>query len=163
MPKQYNILIIDDTPENIDLLVGVLEDEYNLQAVTNGEAAIKIAHSANQPDLILLDVMMPKMDGYEVAKRLKSSEQSKDIPIIFVTAKNDIFDEEQGFALGASDYITKPIVPSLVLARLKAHLSMSNTNKKLTSEVEKLQNEAQMQLIMDYAIDIATKNSDKND
>jgi len=141
MQKNYNILIVDDTPENIDLLVGVLEDEYNLQAVTSGEAAIKVAKSTNQPDLILLDVMMPEMNGYEVCKTLKYYESTRHIPIIFVTAKNETFDEERGFKLGAADYITKPINPPLVLARVKTHLTNSNITKELAYEVDKLKNE----------------------
>ncbi len=149
MPKRYNILIVDDTPENIDLLVGVLEDEYNLQAVTNGEAAIKIAHSANQPDLILLDVMMPDMNGYEVCKTLKYYESTRDIPIIFVTAKNETFDEERGFKIGAADYITKPINPPIVLARVQTHLTISNVNRRLAYEVDKLKNELETRYTTD--------------
>ncbi|MEA2027546.1 MAG: response regulator [Campylobacterota bacterium] len=141
MSKRYNILIVDDISENIDLLVGVLEHEYELRAVTNGEAAIKIANSTNPPDLILLDVMMPDMNGYAVCKTLKYYENTKHIPIIFVTAKNETFDEERGFKLGGADYITKPIDPPLVLARVKTHLTISDVNRRLAYEVEKLTNE----------------------
>lgn len=144
MKNRYKILIVDDIPMNIDLLVGVLENEYDLQAVTSGEAAIKVANSTHQPDLILLDVMMPDMNGYEVCKTLKYYEHTQHIPIIFITAKNETFDEERGFKLGASDYITKPFNPALVLARIKTHLTLSDVNRNLTYEVNKLKNELEI-------------------
>jgi len=149
MKTKYSILIVDDIPENIDLLVGVLENEYNLQTVTNGETALKIINSSNQPDLILLDVMMPTMDGYEVAQKIKSNPSTQHIPIIFVTAKSDAYDEEKGFHLGAADYITKPINPPLVLARVNTHLSISDLNRKLAYEVDKLKDELELRYTSD--------------
>lgn len=112
------ILIVDDTPENIDLLGELLSGSKRSVAL-NGEKALKIATGPNTPDLILLDVMMPGMDGFEVCRRLKADEKTRDIPVIFITAKNSVEDETQGLELGAVDFIPKPISPPVVLARVK--------------------------------------------
>ncbi|MBB5021551.1 CheY-like chemotaxis protein [Desulfurispira natronophila] len=98
---QKTILIVDDTPENIDVLRGILEAHYIIKAATSGRLALKIAFSPKPPDLILLDVMMPEMDGYEVCRQLKSEELTRNIPVIFATAKSDVTDEAFGFSLGA--------------------------------------------------------------
>ena len=118
------ILVVDDNPENIDVLSGVLNGHYRIKAALNGNVALKIAKVTPKPDLILLDVMMPEIDGYEVCKKLKQDPMTCNIPVIFVTAKTGQTDEEYGFSLGAVDYITKPISPPLVLARIKAQLSL---------------------------------------
>lgn len=125
------VLVVDDTPDNIDVLTGVLSDDYKVQAALSGRIALKIAMGAKPPDLILLDVMMPEMDGYEVCKRLKREPHTTKIPIIFVTAKSDVEDEEYGFKLGAVDYITKPISPPLVKARVKTQLSLYDQSRHL--------------------------------
>lgn len=111
------VLVVDDASENIDVLTGILSPEYTVKAAINGERALKIATSENKPDLILLDIMMPEMDGYEVCRRLKANKQTKAIPVIFVTAKGEVSDETLGFELGAVDYITKPVSPPIVRAR----------------------------------------------
>ncbi|MFC1650884.1 response regulator, partial [Candidatus Latescibacterota bacterium] len=128
------ILIVDDTPENIDVLVGILSDEYKIKVALNGEKALQIVVTS-PPDLILLDIMMPGMDGYEVCRRLKKSAFTRKIPIIFVTAKGETKDETQGFDLGAVDYITKPVSPPIVKARIKTHLTLYDQNRILEERV----------------------------
>ena len=110
---QQTILIVDDTPENIDVLRNLLRKSYRVKVALNGPKALKIAASESPPDLILLDIMMPDMDGFEVIKHLKNDPATKNIPVIFVTAKAETVDEEKGFILRAVDYITKPISPPL--------------------------------------------------
>ncbi|MEO7108485.1 MAG: hybrid sensor histidine kinase/response regulator [Rhodoferax sp.] len=115
------ILVVDDTPQNLALMRDLLDSEYTVKLAPSGERALKIAQ-AQRLDLILLDIMMPDIDGYEVCRQLKASPVTADIPVIFLTAKTDTQDEQLGFALGAADYIVKPISPPIVLARVKAHL-----------------------------------------
>jgi len=133
-PKQ-TILIVDDVPENIDILNGILEKDYIVKVALSGEKALDIAAGDNLPDLILLDIMMPVMDGYEVCKRLKDSVITKKIPVIFVTAKDDVLDETRGFELGAVDYITKPVSLPIVRARVKTHLAFYDQNRVLEEKV----------------------------
>lgn len=117
-----SVLIVDDERVNIDLMVGLLKPDYRTLVATNGEQALKRAAGDPRPDIILLDVMMPGMDGYEVCRRLKAAPATAAIPVIFVTAMTDVGNEMAGFALGAVDYITKPVSPPIVQARVKAHL-----------------------------------------
>ena len=138
------ILVVDDTPDNIDLLCAVLEDEYRTKVAVNGERALKIANGESKPDLILLDIMMPGMSGYEVCKALKANPDTRDIPVIFVTAMSEVVDEQLGLGLGAADYITKPISAPIVLARIKTQLSMKRVhdflrdhNQFLETEIER--------------------------
>ena len=126
------ILIVDDNAMNIDFLNDALS-EYKKSIATNGAKAITIAESTNPPDLILLDVMMPDMDGYEVCTYLKSNPQTKDIPIIFSTAMDELEDRNSGFALGAVDYITKPFEMLEVKTRVKTHLSLILATRKLAA------------------------------
>lgn len=128
------ILVVDDTPENIDVLVGVLKNDYQVKAAINGEMALKIVYNT-LPDLILLDIMMPGIDGYEVCRRLKADHTTRHIPIIFITAKIGIQDEIEGLQLGAVDYIGKPISPPVVEARVRTHLALSNQNRELDRKV----------------------------
>jgi putative two-component system response regulator len=118
------ILVVDDTPDNLALMQTLLKDLYKVKGANNGERGLKIAASGHPPDLILLDIMMPGIDGYEVCRRLKADAATRDIPVIFLTAKAEVEDEQLGFELGAVDYITKPISPPLVLARVKTHLTL---------------------------------------
>ncbi|MFZ1640956.1 MAG: two-component system response regulator [Candidatus Contendobacter sp.] len=122
------ILIVDDTPDNITLLNALLGDHYKTKVATNGERALKIAAADPLPDLILLDIMMPGMNGYEVCQRLKANPQTTDIPVIFLTAKAQVEDEQKGLRLGAVDYITKPISPPILLARIETHLTLRNAS-----------------------------------
>jgi putative two-component system response regulator len=125
---QASILVVDDTPSNISVLMEILRGDYRVLAAINGEQALKIANADSPPDLILLDVMMPGMSGHEVCQRLKSESRTRKIPIIFVTAMNQTEDEALGFALGAVDYITKPVSPPIVKARVKTHLELYDQN-----------------------------------
>jgi putative two-component system response regulator len=122
--ERATVLVVDDTPDNLSLISGLLKDDYKVKVANSGEKALRIAAADNTPDLILLDIMMPEMDGHEVCRRLKASAQTRDIPVIFLTAKAEVEDEKQGFELGAVDYITKPISPPIVLARVKTHLAL---------------------------------------
>ncbi len=135
--KKNTILVVDDTPENIDILVGVLGSRYRIKAALDGKKALKIAAASPSPDLILLDVMMPEMDGYEVCRRLKDNPATRDIPVIFITAKSEVEDETKGFSLGAVDYITKPISPPIVEARIKTHLDLRHTQLQLLEARER--------------------------
>jgi len=118
------ILVVDDTPENIDVLRGVLKSHYKVKVAINGKQALKLCRSGQPPDLVLLDVMMPGMDGFEVCRRLKAEPSTEGIPVIFVTAMNDAHDEVQGFEAGGVDYINKPITPAIVLSRVRTHLQL---------------------------------------
>ncbi len=118
------ILVVDDTPENILLLSELLQPLYLVRAASSGYRALQVAASDPRPDLILLDVMMPEMDGYEVIRQLQADARTAGIPVIFVTALESSIDEERGLALGAVDYITKPIKPAIVLARVKTHIEL---------------------------------------
>jgi diguanylate cyclase (GGDEF)-like protein len=128
------VLIVDDQPANIHALGKLIKDEYQILAATSGAKALEIARGENPPDLILLDVMMPEMDGYEVCRRLKADEKTNTIPVIFVTARDSAQDEEMGFSLGAVDYISKPFNPTIVRARVKNHMNL----KIKTDMLEKL-------------------------
>jgi len=133
--KKSVILIVDDTPENLDVLRGILEAEYDVKIAINGNIALKIAET-QPPDLILLDVMMPDIDGFEVCKRLKAEKSTVDIPVIFVTAMLEAKDEQHGLDIGAVDYITKPINPGVVRSRVKTHLSLSDQQRACMQLVE---------------------------
>jgi CheY-like chemotaxis protein/two-component sensor histidine kinase len=125
------ILVVDDTPDNLSLMNSLLKDEYQVKIAHNGEKALKIAQSDAPPALILLDIMMPGMDGYEVCRRLKLDPKTRNIPVIFLTAKAGAEDEKKGLELGAIDYITKPISPPLVMARVRNHLALQEQNIEL--------------------------------
>jgi two-component system sensor histidine kinase/response regulator len=124
------ILIVDDTPENLDILNGLLSD-FKRKVAINGNKALKIANSDNPPDLILLDVMMPGIDGYEVCKRLRSNEKTKDIPVIFLTAKVQKQDIIKGFEVGGQDYVTKPFDHIELLHRVKTQLELKSQRETL--------------------------------
>lgn len=130
------LLVVDDTPENLSLMSGLLKDNYQVRVAINGDRALSIAMSESPPDLILLDIMMPEMDGYEVCRRLKANPATRDIPIIFLTARSSIEDEQKGLEMGAVDYITKPINPPIVLARVAAQLSLKASTDFLREKNE---------------------------
>ncbi len=134
------ILLVDDIGENLKLLRSILGNEYDLFFAKNGLDALSLSDT-HHPDLILLDIMMPDMDGYEVCRRLKADEKCLDIPVIFITSKILPEDEIKGFELGAVDYITKPISPPVVRARVRTHLQLAIAQKKLANQNQLLEKE----------------------
>lgn len=139
--EKPTILVVDDTPENLTMMSFLLKDRYKVKVANHGQKALRIAASEPQPDLILLDIMMPEMDGYEVCRQLQQDPQTRNIPIIFLKAKASVEDEEFGLGLGAVDYITKPISPPVVLARVKTHLSLKASADFLRSKSDYLEQE----------------------
>ncbi|MBF0178709.1 MAG: SpoIIE family protein phosphatase [Magnetococcales bacterium] len=135
------VLVVDDTPDNITILKKVLEQDCAVRPAINGKAALKAVLVAPMPDLILLDVMMPELDGYEVCRQLKADPRTREIPVIFVTARSQVADEVQGLEMGAVDYIVKPISPPIVLARVRTHLALSAANRQLESHNRRLMDE----------------------
>ena len=134
LPKQC-VLVVDDSPENIDLLSEILRDDYRVRVATSGEKALKIVYSDEPPDLILLDIMMPGISGLEICRRLKANPDRRRIPIIFVTAMSSTEDERRGLEIGAVDYITKPISPPIVMARVRTHLALYDQSRELANMV----------------------------
>ena len=129
--KKSLVLIVDDVGTNIDVLKGILHEIYDIKFALNGKTAIEIASKEPNPDIILLDVMMPEMNGYEVCTQLKQDASTSHIPVIFVTAFDDLTGELKGFEVGGVDYITKPVVPEIVLARVNTHLKLKEVTEKL--------------------------------
>ncbi len=149
-----SILIVDDMPANISLLGEALMSEYNVRAVTSGPEALEIVFSNHPPDLILLDIMMPEMDGYEVCRRIKQMGGREDIPIIFITARMEAEDETRGLDFGAVDYITKPFRLSVVKARVRTHIELKNHRDQLerivrdrTEEIRKAYEKLQQEMV----------------
>ena len=135
----HDILIVDDTPENLTVLRQMLaEQNYMVRPALNGEIAIKAVNTSS-PDLILLDIRMPGMDGYEVCKQLKSDEKTSGIPVIFISALNELDDKIKAFSLGGVDYITKPFQAEEVLARVKTHLTLRSLQKSIEDKNAQLQ------------------------
>ena len=148
--QQPIVLVVDDTPENLHLMHGLLRQRYRLRLATSGEMALQLAQQQPQPDLILLDIMMPGLDGYEVCRQLKQAAATAAIPVIFLTAMDQDTDQELGFSCGCVDYITKPISPPLLLARVSTHVSLkracdllADRNRLLQQEVERQTREVQ--------------------
>lgn len=135
----FSILIVDDTPDNLRLLVGLLSKQgYKIRPVTSGKMALSAAQGI-PPDLILLDINMPEMDGYQVCEQLKANERTRDIPVIFLSALNDVFDKVKAFAIGGIDYITKPFQVEEVLARISTHLAMRSLQNRLQQKNQDLE------------------------
>ncbi len=132
------VLVVDDAPENLMVMVAILADDYTLKLVSNAREALDFAF-ATPPDLILLDVMMPGIDGYDSCRLLKADPRLFDVPIIFITSKNSVEDEELGFSVGASDFIHKPISAPVVAARVKTHLKIKFMLDYLKHENSRLQ------------------------
>jgi class 3 adenylate cyclase len=125
------VLVVDDTPDNLSLMNGLLKDLYRVKIAKSGQRALALATADDPPDLILLDIMMPEMDGYEVCRRLKADPRTADIPVIFLTAKTEVEDEKLGFTLGAVDYIAKPVSAPILLARVATHLTIRSAQEYL--------------------------------
>lgn len=125
------ILVVDDTPANLSLMVEILKPDYRTRIAINGEKALELVFGGDPPDLILLDIMMPGLNGYDVCRRIKERPQTQDIPIIFVSAMGEVEDETRGLDLGGVDYVTKPISPAIVKARIRTHLAVSRQAREL--------------------------------
>jgi phosphoserine phosphatase RsbU/P len=135
------VLVVDDAPANIQVVNSILKDTYKIRIATNGAKALELATGTPAPDLILLDVMMPEMDGYEVCTRLKSVAETRDIPVIFLTGQTEIEDETRGFAVGAVDYIHKPFSPAVVKARVQTHLVLRGMREQLERQLLAIRSE----------------------
>jgi diguanylate cyclase (GGDEF)-like protein len=136
--KEQSVVIVDDMPDNLRLLAGILKDEgYKVRPAPSGVRAVATIRK-EPPELILLDIMMPGMDGYEVCRQLKADERTKDIPIIFLSALNEVFDKVKAFKAGGVDFITKPFQVEEVLARVKTHLTIRAQQKELAQQNEEL-------------------------
>ena len=151
------VLVVDDTPDNLSLMSGILKNSYRLKVANSGEKALKIARSENKPDLILLDIMMPEMSGYEVCTALKGDRATRDIPVIFLTSLIDMEEERKGLDLGAVDFITKPVNPPILLARVATHIKIKAASDFLRDKNEFLQQEVRrrtrdMEAIQDVTI-----------
>lgn len=133
------VLVVDDTPDNLTLINNLLREHYRVKLANGGERALRICEAESKPNLILLDIMMPEIDGYEVCRRLKADPATCDIPVIFLTAKVQIEDEQLGFDVGAVDYITKPVSPPILLARVKTHLALAQARHFLHDQNQHLQ------------------------
>ena len=131
MQKKAVILIVDDIATNIQTLATLFKDDYQVKVATNGERALELAVQEPIPDLILLDIEMPEMNGYEVLERLKNINEAEEIPVIFITGNDATNDEEKGLLLGAMDYITKPIRPAIVKARVKTQITIKRQRDEL--------------------------------
>jgi len=141
--SKSKILVVDDEPYNLQLFGQILQNQYQLSFATDGKKALDVAWKV-KPDIILLDIMMPEMDGFEVCRRLKAERETGNIPIIFVTTKDEVEDEFRGFSLGCVDYITKPVSPPIVHARVKTHLKLKLALEQLEKQNEILQENLQL-------------------
>jgi len=139
--QKKTVLLVDDTPANIRIANSILKDIYTIRVATNGAKALELARVTPPPDLILLDVMMPEMDGYEVCAQLKRSPDTRDIPVIFLTGQTEVEDETRGFGVGAVDYIHKPFSPTVVQARVRTHLLLRGIREQLAAQLLTIQKE----------------------
>jgi len=139
--EKKTVLLVDDTPANIQVVNSILRDTYKIRIATNGAKALELANVIPSPDLVLLDVMMPEMDGYEVCTRLKMAANTRDIPVIFLTGQTEIEDETRGFEVGAVDYIHKPFSPAVVQARVRTHLVLRGIREQLARQLLTIQKE----------------------
>ncbi len=140
-PAKSTVLVIDDSPDNLTLMSGLLKGVYKVKVANHGQIGLKVALSAQPPDLILLDIMMPDMDGYEVCRRLKANPATRDIPVIFLTARSEVEDEEKGLSFGALDYVTKPVSPAILLARVATQLALKASADFLRDKNDYLEQE----------------------
>jgi putative two-component system response regulator len=154
---RQTVLVVDDMPENLQVMNALLKERYKVRIANNGEVALLAARQDPKPDLILLDIMMPGIDGYEVCRRLKADDATREIPVLFLTALVEVEDEQTGFDVGCVDYITKPISPSIVLARVRTHLTLSSAAAFLKDQKQYLEAEVQrrtreVQIVQDVTI-----------
>ena len=152
------VLIVDDENYNIKVLREFLHEDYKIMAAKTGEAALKAAQGPNPPDLILLDILMPGIDGYEVCRTLKEDERTRDIPVIFVTAISEVMDAARAFEVGAVDYVAKPINPATVKARVKTHLQLSSAMRELKDALRKVKTLSGLLPICSHCKDVRDDN-----
>src|SRR5579862_8830111 len=138
------VLLVDDEPANIQIVNSILKDIYKTRIATSGAKALELANQVPAPDLILMDVLMPGMNGYEVCSRLKSDDHTRDIPVIFLTGQTDIDDETKGFEVGAVDYIHKPFSPAVVQARVRTHLMLREAHAQIAKQLVEINTELEM-------------------
>ena len=138
------LLLVDDDAENIQVVNAILKDNYKIRVAKNGARALELARLEPLPDLILLDVMMPEMDGYEACRCLKADCKTRDIPVIFLTGKTDVADEAHGFDVGAVDYIHKPFSPPIVTARVRTHLMLRDAHETVNRQLLAINSELEM-------------------
>ena len=141
---QKSILIVDDTPINIGVISGALKGSFATKVATSGQKALAIVSEKEKPDLILLDIMMPEMDGYEVCRRLKANPDTRDIPVIFLTSQTEAEDETKGFEVGAVDYIHKPFSAAVVKARVRTHLMLREAHAQIAQQLVEINTELEM-------------------
>jgi phosphoserine phosphatase RsbU/P len=142
--EKKTVLVVDDTPANLQVVNSILKDDYKIRIATSGAKALELVKLMPLPDLVLLDVMMPEMDGYEVCGRLKATKETQDIPVIFLTGKIEAQDETKGFEAGAVDYIHKPFSPSVVKARVHTHLVLRDAREQLAQQLISINQELEM-------------------
>lgn len=152
-PARAHLLIVDDTPTNIEILLGMLEEDYDLSFAISGRQALALAATQDPPDLILLDVMMPEMDGYAVCAALKADATTRNIPVIFVTARTDAESETRGFAAGGVDFIHKPVNRAVVRARVRLHLDLKQHTEAMASSLAEIQRANDQLLVLSKAIE----------
>jgi len=138
------LLLVDDDPANIHVVHSILKEDYDVRVATNGVKALQLAKGKTPPDLVLLDVSMPNMDGYEVCAHLKADEIAREIPVIFLTGKTEVVDETRGFEVGAVDYIHKPFSPPIVSARVKTHLLLRAAKEQLARQLREINSELEL-------------------
>ncbi len=156
-PDNLRILIVDDTEANIDILLNTLSDTYDISVAMDGASALEFLKN-DIPDLILLDILMPGIDGYQVCRRIKADPRTEHIPVIFVTVQQDVDNETKGFSVGAVDYITKPFSPPVVKARVKTHMALKAASEKLKAQNKELKNTA----LLKEEIELMTRHDLKN-
>src|SRR3984957_13863911 len=142
--NQKTVLVVDDAPANIQIVNSILKDLYKIRIATTGAKALELARATPPPDLILLDAMMPEMDGYEVCTQLKLGSETRDIPVIFLTGQTHVEEETRGFDVGAVDYIHKPFSPAVVKARVHTHLLLRDAHEQLSRQLVRLNSEIEM-------------------
>ena len=139
--EKPTILVVDDTPDNLTLMTALLKDDYRVKVAHNGERALRLVQGSDPPALVLLDIMMPGMDGYEVCRRLKADPLTESIPVIFLTARSEAEDESRGLSVGAVDYIVKPISPPVLMARIRTQLMLKSASDFLRGKSDLLESE----------------------
>ena len=150
--QKKTVLLVDDAPSNIQTANSILKDIYKIRIATNGAKALELVKVTPYPDLILLDVMMPGMDGYEVCTRLKADPETRDIPVIFLTGQTETEDETRGFDVGAVDYIHKPFSPAVVKARVQTHLVLRGIREQLAQQLLAIQKELETARLIQQSI-----------